>query len=70
MPDKDSNPNKQSQSLSCYHYTIGQYIPIFTANVIIPVFVVFVNAFIAVFLAFLTPLIPTVFFLPTCKAFH
>ncbi len=22
QPDKDSNPDKQSQSLSCYHYTI------------------------------------------------
>ena len=25
LPEKDSNPYKQSQSLSCYHYTIGQY---------------------------------------------
>ncbi len=24
LPDKDSNLNKQSQNLLCYHYTIGQ----------------------------------------------
>ena len=25
LPNRDSNPNKQSQSLSCYRYTIRQY---------------------------------------------
>ena len=25
LPDKDSNLNKQSQNLLCYHYTIGQW---------------------------------------------
>ena len=25
QPKKDSNPHKQSQSLSCYHYTIRLY---------------------------------------------
>ncbi len=24
LPDRDSNPNKQNQNLSCYRYTIGQ----------------------------------------------
>ncbi len=24
LPNRDSNPNKQSQSLSCYRYTIRQ----------------------------------------------
>ena len=26
LGNRDSNPNKQSQSLSCYRYTIPQYI--------------------------------------------
>lgn len=25
LPDRDSNPDKQIQNLSCYHYTIGQH---------------------------------------------
>ena len=24
LPDRDSNPNKQNQNLSCYRYTTGQ----------------------------------------------
>ena len=24
LPDRDLNPNKQNQNLSCYRYTIGQ----------------------------------------------
>ena len=24
LPDRDSNPDEQIQSLSCYRYTIGQ----------------------------------------------
>lgn len=25
LSDRDSNPNKKSQNLLCYHYTIGQF---------------------------------------------
>lgn len=31
QPKKDSNPHKQSQSLSCYHYTIRLYL-VFLSN--------------------------------------
>ena len=33
LPEKDSNPYKQSQSLSCYHYTIGQFLCPLAENV-------------------------------------
>ncbi len=29
LPDEDLNPDKQSQSLSCYRYTIGQFLVLF-----------------------------------------
>ncbi len=34
LPHEDSNPDKQSQSLPCYRYTIGQYLTCFTIIVI------------------------------------
>ena len=36
QPEKDSNPHKQSQSLSCYHYTIRLFrSAVLTARIII-----------------------------------
>ncbi len=39
LPDEDLNPDKQSQSLSCCRYTIGQYLTCFTIIVSRPDFV-------------------------------
>ena len=32
QPKKDSNPHKQSQSLSCYHYTIRLFLFVFVCR--------------------------------------
>lgn len=41
LPNEDLNPDKQSQSLSCCRYTIGQYLSCF---IIIVTFCPFVNS--------------------------
>ena len=50
LPHEDSNPDKQSQSLPCYRYTIGQYLTCFT---IIFIFCPFVNRKFKIFQNFL-----------------
>ena len=50
LPHEDSNPDKQSQSLPCYRYTIGQYLTCFT---IIFIFFPFVNRKLKFFQNFL-----------------
>ncbi len=49
LPDEDSNPDKQSQSLPCYRYTIGQCLTCFT---IIFTFFPFVNSIFKFFQKF------------------
>lgn len=51
LPHEDSNPDKQSQSLPCYRYTIGQYLTCFT---IIFIFEHFVNSILKKFQFFLS----------------
>ena len=54
LGNRDSNPNKQSQSLSCYRYTIPQYsvVPFSTALSIISFFCPLSSSFLNIFYFF------------------
>ena len=58
LPDEDSNPDKQSQSLPCYRYTIGQYLTCFA---IIFFFFPFVNSILKFFEKFSFPIDKIIF---------
>ena len=53
LPNEDLNPDKQSQSLSCCRYTIGQYLLCFT--IIVGLGAV-VNTSMKIFLIFSKPI--------------